>query len=144
MEENQKEPQTGKTNGKSHEVIENTSPIPDEVLEKFPHTERRELIQSITKVAGIFAPEHPLAKKITPEHVTVLLENADACDERDREERQHERNYNYKIMLTVLITIVLVCCLFIYTAQIDLLKFVIGAIFGFGGGFGVGKFYKKI
>lgn len=97
----------------------------------------------ISYLLGVFSPQNPLVKKITPDHISTLLQNADACDKRDRDERRNERNYNFKIMVTVLFTSVLVCGLFIWTAQTDLLKFFIGAIFGFGGGFGVGKFYKK-
>lgn len=141
MEENQKG-QEGKPGENGHDT-ENDSVIPDEVLERIPQRERKEFIQTITKVAGIFSPQNPLIKKITPDHISTLLQNADDCDKRDRDERQNERNYNFKIMVTVLFTAVLVCALFIWTAQIDLLKFFIGAIFGFGGGFGVGKYYKK-
>jgi hypothetical protein len=141
MEENQKD-QAGKLGENGHE-IENDSIVPDEVLERIPQKERKEFIQSITKVAGVFSPQNPLIKKITPEHISTFLQNADTFDKRDRDERQDERNYNFKIMVTVLFTSVLVCGLFIWTAQADLLKFFIGAIFGFGGGFGVGKFYKK-
>jgi hypothetical protein len=141
MEENQKD-QAGKPGENGHE-IENDSIVPDEVLERIPQKERKEFIQSITKVAGVFSPQNPLIKKITPEHISAFLQNADTFDKRDRDERRDERNYNFKIMVTVLFTSVLVCGLFIWTAQTDLLKFFIGAIFGFGGGFGVGKFYKK-
>lgn len=141
MEENQKE-LAGRPGENGHET-ENDSIIPDEVLERIPQKERKEFIQTITKVAGVFSPQNPLIKKITPDHISTLIKNSDDYDKRDREERQDERNYNFKIMATVLFTSVLVCSLFIWTAQIDLLKFFIGAIFGFGGGFGVGKFYKK-
>lgn len=140
MEENQG--QAGKPGENGHET-ENDSIVPDEILARIPQKERKEFIQTITKVAGVFSPQNPLIKKITPDHISKLLQNADDCDKRDREERTDERNYNYKIMATVLFTAVLVCALFIWTAQIDLLKFFIGAIFGFGGGFGVGKYYKK-
>ncbi|OQP56649.1 hypothetical protein [Niastella populi] len=45
-----------------------------------------------------------MIKKNTPDHISTLIKNADDCDKRDREERQNERNYNFKIMATVLFT----------------------------------------
>ena len=145
MPENHKaEHHPERTNGNGHDnEIENDSILPDSVLEGLPPTDRKEIVQSVTSISGIFSQQNPLLKKVNAEHITTLIECADACDKRDRDERQDERNYNFKIMVTVLFTSVLVCGLFIWTAQTDLLKFFIGAIFGFGGGFGVGKFYKK-
>jgi hypothetical protein len=71
MEENQA--QAGKPGENGHEP-ENDSIVPDEILERIPQKERKEFIQTITKVAGVFSPQNPLIKKITPDHISKLLQ----------------------------------------------------------------------
>lgn len=142
MDDNQKELKAVSQRENGHEAGSD-SRKPDETLAHLPHKEKKELIQTITRFSGIFPPQHPIADKITPDHISALLQNTDTCDQRDREERQQERNYNFKVLVTVILSTILVCGLFIWTKQTDFLKYFIGALFGFGGGFGVGKFYKK-
>jgi hypothetical protein len=125
-------------NNKDHEPV-----IPEEFLNELPPKDRKEFIQSFTRISGIFPPQNPLAKKITSDHISELLKISDASDQRDRQERSNERNHNFKVLVTVLVAIFLVCGLFIWAKQEEFLKYIIGAIIGFGGGFGVGKYYKK-
>ena len=117
--------------------------IPEELLNEIPPNQRKEFIQSFTRISGVFQQPNPLLKKITSDHITDLIKNHHEADQRDREERQGERNYNFKILITVLLTILILCGGFIYAKQEEFLKYIIGAIIGFGGGFGVGKHYKK-
>jgi hypothetical protein len=128
----------GNENNRDHDPV-----IPEEFLNELPPKDRKDFIQSITRISGIFPPQNPLAKKITSEHISEILKISDASDQRDRQERSNERNYNFKILVTVLVAIFLVCGLFIWAKQEEFLKYIIGAIIGFGGGFGVGKYYKK-
>jgi len=97
----------------------------------------------ISEISGVFPQQNPLLKKITTEHISQLLKISDASDLRDRQERSNERNHNFKVLVTVLVSIFLVCGLFIWAKQEEFLKYIIGAIIGFGGGFGVGKYYKR-
>jgi hypothetical protein len=128
----------GHENNKDHESV-----IPEEFLNELPPKDRKDFIQSFTRISGIFPPQNPLAKKITGEHISELLKFSDASDQRDRQERSNERNHNFKILVTVLVAIFLICGLFIWAKQEEFLKYIIGAIIGFSGGFGVGKYYKK-
>jgi hypothetical protein len=131
-------------NGHEEENNKDGEPvIPEELLNELPPKDRKEFIQSVTRISGIFPQQNPLAKKITSEHISELLKISDASDQRDHQERSNERNYNFKVLVTVLIAIFLICVLFIWAKQEEFLKYIIGAIIGFGGGFGVGKYYNK-
>jgi hypothetical protein len=141
----EKQKENGNTNGheKNENQKENDPVIPEELLNEIPPKDRKDFIQSITRISGIFPQQNPLLKKITPEHISELLKISDASDQRDRQERSNERNHNFKVLVTVLVAIFLVCGLFIWAKQEEFLKYIIGAIVGFSGGFGVGKYYRK-
>jgi hypothetical protein len=100
-------------------------------------------MSSITQISGVFPRKNPLLDRITPEHITTIIQNANEEDKRDREERKNERRHNYLILVTAIIAVLLVSGLFIYAQQLEFLKYIIGAIFGFAGGFGVGKTFKS-
>ncbi len=148
MSENQNPQQheNGSANGHdkgSEKNKDNEAVMPEEFLNEIPLKDKKDFIQSFTRISGIFPPQNPLAKKITSEHISELLKISDASDQRDRQERSNERNHNFKILVTVLVAIFLVCGLFIWAKQEEFLKYIIGAIIGFSGGFGVGKYYKR-
>ena len=131
-------------NGHEEENNKDSEPvIPEQLLNELPLKDRKEFIQSFTRISGIFPQQNPLVKKITSEHISELLKISDASDQRYHQERSNERNHNFKVLVTVLIAIFLICGLFIWAKQEEFLKYIIGAIIGFGGGFGVGKYYKN-
>ena len=106
MAENQTAQPPDKQNGNGSQTDhengnekDNDTVIPEEFLNELPPKDRKELIQSITRISGIFPPQNPLAKKITSEHISDLIKHADENDKRDRTERQSERNYNFKFWL---------------------------------------------
>jgi hypothetical protein len=136
--------ENGNTNGHENENNKDNEPvIPEELLNELPPKDRKEFIQSFTRISGIFPQQNPLIKKITSEHICDLLKISDASDLRDHQERSNERNHNFKVLVTVLIAVFLICGLFIWAKQEEFLKYIIGAIIGFAGGFGVGKYYKN-
>ncbi len=114
--------------------------IPEDLLKDLPEDQRK-IIQRITSFQGMMPLPNPIASKITPEHITKVLTNADEEDKRDRQERKDERGHNYKIMVTALIFVLLVGGLLIYSKQFEILKYFVTAVFTFAGGFGVGKYY---
>jgi len=119
------------------------SPIPEEILNAIPEKDRPGFIRTITQFSGVFPQQNPLLRKITTEHISQIIQNANNEDIRDREERGKERNYNYKLFVTAIIAILLISGLFIWAKETEFLKYIIGAIIGFAGGFGVGKYYNK-
>lgn len=116
--------------------------IPEELLQALPEEERKEITKMFS-FRGSFPQQNPILKKITSEHISAVLKNSDEEDKRDRVERKEERNHNYKIMVTALFFILLVGWLLLYFKQIEMMKYLAGSVFGFAGGFGVGKYYKN-
>lgn len=129
------------SNGKDQqkEVVE------AEILKDLPENQRKLINQifSSISVQGAFPKQNPILTKITPEHITTVLDHSNQEDLRDREERKSERDHNYKIMVTAIIAITIIGSLLVYSNQTDILKYVVGAVFGFAGGFGAGKYYDK-
>lgn len=117
--------------------------IPDDVLEAIPEEERGKVVSIIKQsmFSGISRRSNPIADKITPDHITTLINNSDESDKRDRSERKSERNYN---LILVLIGIVFIGFLIVFLhSDMNLLITIITAILSFVGGFGFGKSQKK-
>src|SRR4051812_39451950 len=96
-QQHEKQHENGSTNGhdkESENDKDNEPVIPEEFLNELPPKDRKDFIQSFTRISGIFPPQNPLAKKITSEHISELLKISDASDQRDRQERCNERNHN--------------------------------------------------
>ena len=139
MSEKIETPDSQKNNDKEEDVH-----IPEELLNSIPEKDRKELISSITQIStGVFPQRNPILQKITSERITSIIAYSNEEDKRDREERNGERNYNYKIFVTTVISVILISALFLYTKELDFLKYIIGAILGFAGGFGVGRSFKS-
>ncbi|MEA3496806.1 MAG: hypothetical protein U9R42_12335 [Bacteroidota bacterium] len=123
--------------------IESDGIIPDEILETIPIEERGKVVSIIKKsmISSVSKRTNPIAEKITPEHITTLIENSSVVDKRDRTERKSERNYN---LILIIIGLVFVSFLVIFLQKnINLLITIITAILSFIGGFGFGKSQKN-
>ena len=117
-----------------------------EILKDLPE-EKREKVVTMMKESmsfmGVMNQQHPLMEKITSEHITDLIKNSDVEDQRDRQERKTERNFNLAILIIVLVIVIGLIIYLVEKQEKSLLDSIIGAILGFGGGFGVGKYTKK-
>ncbi len=117
--------------------------IPDEIYENIPEEDRDriESIVSQTLISGVMRQNHPLSEKITPEHITKLIDNSEARDVRDYQERKSNRWYHLAVLV---ISLVFLAFLIIFLKEDkELLYKVIIAIISFAGGFGVGAIRQK-
>lgn len=113
--------------------------IPEEVLEGIPIEDRGKLISMVkqTMISSVSRRSNPIAEKITPEHITTLIDNSSIADKRDREERNSERKYN---VILIIIGLIFVSFLVVFLQKnVNLLITIITAILSFIGGFGFGK-----
>jgi hypothetical protein len=69
----------------------------------------------------------------------VSLKKFIASYTRERNDRKSERDYEFKILVTVSIGFLLMSSLFFWANQADLLKFFLAGVMSFAGGFGLGK-----
>lgn len=117
--------------------------IPEEILEAIPEEDRGKVASIIkqTMISGVMRRSSPIAEKITPEHITQIISKSDDQDNRDREERKSERNYN---LILIIIGLVFVGFLIVFLQSNEnlLVKIVIGII-SFIGGYGFGRTQKK-
>lgn len=115
----------------------------NEILQEIPEEDRNKF-KSLLLSSSFFSVgprSHPLAAKITEDHITQIISNADSQDKRDRSERTEQRRVN---LLILVVALVFVGFLVIFLKdQKDLLVTVITAILTFAAGFGIGKVYKK-
>lgn len=113
--------------------------IPEEVLDALPPEERNRFLSFFrhSMFAGIVRRGSPVSEKITSEHITQLIENADKQDLRERAERRGQRTYN---LILLCIALAFLGFLVVYLKdEKDLLYKVIIAIISFVGGFGFGR-----
>jgi hypothetical protein len=144
--------ETANPNNKAIETLpqeksagEDYAPIPPEVLKELPPQQQEQIKRFVSQSVSLFSGQfpNPLLQKVTSEHISDVIKNADETDKRDRTERGSERKHNIIILsIALFCTLFLVVFLVIYN-QLELLKYFISAILGFAGGFGVGKYRKE-
>jgi len=115
---------------------EEDSIIPDEILESIPKEDRQMISRSLSIMGGMDMTS-PIAKKITPEHIGVLINNSEKQDVRDSNDRNWKRGYHLVIMIFALGFVSFLVYLF-KDNQAVLVPLITG-ILAFLGGLGVGK-----
>lgn len=126
------------------EVLEE---LPDEVsgiIDKLPPDERKIITKSFQLMMGSFnpSPVTPIIKKLTPEHITRII------DYSENEDKRHYRFANWSrfyFTIYVILAIALFIFLTVYLSKdnTDLYIKIIEVIVIFGGGFGLGVGYKN-
>ena len=113
--------------------------IPGEILETIPEKDREKFITVVQEImfASFVKNNNSLTDKLTPDHITNIINNSDAHDRRDRDERKGQRYYHLLIFIISLIFLGFVI-VFLKDDK-DLLYKIIIALISFLGGFGIGK-----
>lgn len=127
----------------SNEIDNIAEIIPEEILEGVPEEDRSRIksIISQTMISGVMRRNNPISDKVTSTHITKLIENSDAQDIRDRQERKSDKNYQL-ILLIIGLAFLGFLIVFLKDDK-ELLYKVIIAIISFVGGFGIGKTAKN-
>jgi predicted PurR-regulated permease PerM len=149
MSKQKKETQVKKevANDLQNEVLEqneaNNEPevvIPEEIFKDAPPMVRQML--EMTVMSGRLP--NPIANKLTPEHITSIIESSRDDDKRQFQDTLYSRFFNLGY-------VVIACVIFIFLVVFlksepemlkDILKVFTGMIAGFGAGYAV-KGYKK-
>ncbi len=113
--------------------------IPDEILEAIPEEDRGKVASIIqqTMISGVMRRSNPIAEKITPDHITSIIDISDKQDIRDREDRKSDKRYNLALILIGLVFIGFLI-VFLQANEELLIKIIIGIV-SFIGGFGFGR-----
>lgn len=128
------------------EIIENENPLEkvNEVIKDLPEEKRKMIRESISlSMQGIMAVPHPMMEKVSPEHITTVLSNADK--DSDRAFKLHVIGKVISAIVFVIILIAVVVLIYVFRNHMndisELLKALIYAGTGLLGGYGLG-YYK--
>ncbi len=128
------------------EIIENENPLEkvNEVIKDLPEEKRKMIRESISlSMQGIMAVPHPMMEKVSPEHITTVLANADKNS--DRAFKLDIIGKVIAFIIFVFILIAVVALIYIFRNHMndisELLKALIYAGTGLLGGYGLG-YYK--
>ena len=113
--------------------------IRNELLEAVSDKDREKLITIIqeTMFASVTKNSNSLTEKLTPEHITSIINNSDTHDKRDRDERKGQRKHH--LLIFILSLAFLAFIIVFLKDDKELLYKIIIAIISFLGGVGIGK-----
>ena len=122
---------------KSDEQEGNGQIIPEDVIEKLPPPVREIVRSSMSMVMSGSAP-HPLLSKINPDHISSIIDASEKDSERDFQDNQSSRKWNFAWLIAICLFILLVFGLLIYAQKAEYIVPIGTAMLGFAGGFGSG------
>lgn len=124
------------------------APEIEEILNDLPAPKRKEIRQVVSTVSmyGRFSPENSVAKKITEEHITRMLDTQEKGMEYTYKENQHKMIVGVVILALSLIAVIVIIAMLKDNnseAMTQILTALISATLGFAGGYGLGTNKKK-
>ncbi|MBV1865600.1 MAG: DUF1129 domain-containing protein [Rhodobacteraceae bacterium] len=117
-------------------------PIPQEVLNKIPEGAGREMIERSISMFASGPMMNPLAKKITAEHITKIIDNSAQDTNNEHAFRNSGRNYHLLYVLIAVAVFFGVTYLFAKEntpLYISILSHFGAVVAGFGAGWGFSK-----
>ena len=115
-------------------------PIPQEVLDKLPEPMQSTIKETMIGFGTMSAP-NPIAKKITPEHITQLIENDANESDRGFRFRENGRRYTFAYVLIAIATFFGLAYMFAKDDP-ELFKQIVSHIVVLFGGFAAGWGFK--
>lgn len=142
--ENESDAQLQPIQPENSENLEDELPIPPELLEGMPPERRRLFTQAFSSITHFAGPVfNPVLRRITSEHITQIIDNAEARNSREAEAEKSNRRYQFGHFIVGLAALVFLLVFFTLREQYHVLAAVITGAMGFGSGFGVGKFTAR-
>jgi len=125
---------------------ENRQIISEEDMEKLPPP-IREIVRSSMSMVVSGSTSHPLLSKINTEHISRIIDVSEKENERDFQDNQSSRKWNFAWLIAICVFILSIFGLFIYAQKAEYIVPIGTAILGFAGGFGsglgVGRYRRK-
>lgn len=113
-----------------------------EVLNELPDPQRKEVTRMIASFSMISrsSPEGEIAKKITPDHISTMLEAQQKGMDYTYKDRQHQKIFFVAILLIVIVAVIVIIMLLKDNpeAMMQILTALISATLGAAGGYGIG------
>ncbi len=111
-----------------------------EILERMPPESRGRVVRSFSHITQFPGPVvNPVLQRITSEHLTQMLGNAEAQSSRDAEAEKSNRRYQFSYFIVTIVGLLSLLVFFTLREQFDLLTAIITGVAGLGAGFGLGR-----
>jgi hypothetical protein len=125
---------------KSSDIQHPKEQVLPKVLEGLPSDTMREIRSVMSMSMGRMS--HPIVEKLTPEHITTILQHGNEQDGRDFQSAGYIRRYFFLTLVLFVVLFVFLTVYFVGQGKVDLYfkvlsyfgTFVAGLLGGFGGG----------
>ena len=114
--------------------------LPQELIARIPADVRGDVQRTFAALVQ-YAPAHPLAQKIEPQHIEMAIKAADASEERIV--RYYSTNRWFLLVAFLVVASLMVFVLVYFKEQPNVFGPILGALGGFLAGFGSGIGYAK-
>jgi hypothetical protein len=101
---------------------------------------RREITEEFSMLAGVSGQlVNPIIDKVTSEHISKTIDNAEAENKRESEAGYSIRRYTFLYFVVGLSAVLALIIFFGVREQWAVISSIVTGILGFGGGFGLGR-----
>jgi hypothetical protein len=112
------------------------------IIEELPPEERKRITSFLMMSSIQSSPLSPIFKKLTPDHITKIIDSSDKNNQRSYEFALWSK-LNTFIVLLLGLGLFLFLTIFLAKSNVGLYKDIVQYLFTFLGGFGIGYAYKK-
>lgn len=112
----------------------------DSKLKEVDDKEQLPMRQVIEEMLSVRPSYPPYLEKINEEHITKILESGDQQDQREYNDGQEERRYNWWYLVWSSVVFVVILVFLVYMGKDNLLSEIIAFLIGIGGGYGLARY----
>ena len=118
--------------------------VPPELLESVPPEHRRAVVSAFSSFTQLAGPVfNPIFQRITPDHLSQIIDNTENENIRDHEAEGSRRKYQFAYSILIGLVIVGLIVFFTVSDNRDMIAPLVAAVAGFLGGFGVGQRFRQ-
>lgn len=138
MEEKDTKNNASNTDKETQRNLINPEDDIQEIINNLPENERESIKKSLTmSFSQVSGPFNPMVEKMTPEHITLTLQNAEKESEREFKLISKQKMYDFLLVIGALLFVFTLCYLF--RNNVNSIKDILIPIATFVGGYGFGK-----
>lgn len=129
---------------KQEEIFEELPDEVSEIIEKLDPDDRKVITKSFQLMMSGFTPSPitPIIKKLTPEHITKIIDYSESEDKRHYRYASWNRFY-FTLYVLAAIAVFIFLTIYLSKGNMDLYIKIVELLIAFAGGFGLGVGYKN-
>ena len=118
--------------------------IPEELLGDIPPEHRGQVVRAFSSLTRIAGPVfNPVSEKITPEHISGIIDNVENESVREHEASSSRRKFQFAYFALGGVAVIGLLVFFTLTDNRDLLPPIVTGLTGFLGGLAVGQRFRS-